>query len=99
MTTCRSDLPPLEIRVRPDGTPDWPAVNALAREIILNVLRSEGTMSGAHLEHECQARGVHPKVTFYSRRELERAGLIQGADGWSGGRRARLWSLPLGGAT
>lgn len=86
-------MPPLLILTKPDGSPDWEAVNVLARETILDVLREVGPLSGAQLERACAAQGFHPKVTFRARTALEGEGLVRRAPGMSRRRPAWLWSV------
>lgn len=96
------ELPPLITLSREDGSPDWPAINALARKTILAVLReAEGPVSGRKLEDMCRQQGVHAKVTYRARRELEEAGQITFEETVVRGRtrrwRAKLWRVSVPG--
>jgi hypothetical protein len=93
------ERPPLLIIANPDGSPDWPNLNALARQTILKILEAQKGpgLSGAELMRRCSEAGFHPKVTWFSLRALESEGAVV-ADKprirTRGGRcMARLWSL------
>lgn len=82
----------------PDGSPDWPAINDLARKTALVVLAQHAELVGEALLVECRREGgVHPKITARVRRDLVASGLVRTKDAVvrtaAGRRRARLWSL------
>jgi hypothetical protein len=90
-----TDVPPLVMCTHPDGRPDWPAANALARQAVLGVLEEarDELLSGEELARRCRRRGIHAKVTHRARCELEHEGLIRGRTVMRGRLRARLWDL------
>jgi hypothetical protein len=96
------ELPPLTILTHEDGSPDWPAINALARKTILDVLRgADEPMSGRKLEEACRQRGIYEKVTYRARRELAEEGQITNEErvvrGPTRSWRAKLWRVRVPG--
>lgn len=91
-------LPELRLFTNPDGTPDWAAANRYTRDLILRILHEEPGISGAELERRCREDGIAPRVTHFSRRDLEREGLIWRREvrrdyGRRRNVRTHLWSL------